>query len=64
MDDDTWKVGYNLSVMQDATGTTGRVRTDYELLARGYAAVTPLDGDLSDSADDSNLTEQIVDDLD
>ena len=67
VDGDTWSVGYDLSIMQDATGTTGKVRTDYELLARGYAAITPLDGNLSASGAagrDATLAREIVADLD
>ncbi|GAA3649605.1 5'/3'-nucleotidase SurE [Nocardioides ginsengisoli] len=66
VDDDTWSVGYDLGVMQDATATTGKVTTDYELLARGYATVTPLDGDLSIARPSGrdNLTRKIIADLD
>lgn len=62
VDEDTWKVGYTLGVMQGATANSGTVRTDYELLAQGYATVTPIDGDLSSSAR-SSLTKKIVADL-
>ncbi|NBE49986.1 5'/3'-nucleotidase SurE [Streptomyces boluensis] len=40
-----YKVGYNLDPMHEATADqTSRTTVDYELVARGYASVTPLDG--------------------
>ena len=52
---------YTSQKREDPTWTAAWTTPTYW---RGYAAVTPLDGDLSDSADRSNLTGQIVDNLD
>lgn len=56
-----YAVGYDLSPLQDAD-TTGRTTIDYELVARGYASVTPLDGYLS-SSEDSEFVDNLVRDL-
>lgn len=57
-----YTVGYDLSPLQDAD-TTGRTKIDYELVARGFASVTPLDGNLS-SSKDSTFVDNLVNDLD
>lgn len=58
-----YEVGYDLSAMQDAAeDTSGHTAVDYELVARGYASVTPLDGDLS-TTKDSGFVGKLVRDL-
>ncbi|MFI1434334.1 5'/3'-nucleotidase SurE [Streptomyces lydicus] len=58
-----YTVGYDLSPLQDAAeGTSGRTTVDYELVARGYASITPLDGSLS-ATQDSGFVGNLVRDL-
>ncbi|MEU5060133.1 MULTISPECIES: 5'/3'-nucleotidase SurE [unclassified Streptomyces] len=58
-----YTVGYDLSPLQDAAeGTSGRTTVDYELVARGYASITPLDGSLS-ATKDSGFVGSLVRDL-
>lgn len=59
-----YTVGYDLSAMRDvAEDTSGRTTVDYELVARGYATVTPLDGNLS-ATKNSGFVDTLLRDLD